>query len=138
MASVRTPIRVAALIDHPAGSEVAQMNALATSRAVSRRYLRKGSKPVVFVAPAGHSLRSCARALRWRAAARGFWLVQATFPGYSRCRAAANAWFRDTPDVRSSLHGRHVPDSPGLLASRQERPELSRARRRRGCGRSRA
>ena len=57
MASVRTPIRVAALIDHPAGSEVAQINALATSRAVSRRYLRKGSKPVVFVAPAGHSLR---------------------------------------------------------------------------------
>ena len=127
MASVRTPIRVAALIDHPAGSEVAQINALATSRAVSRRYLRKGSKPVVFVAPAGHSLRSCARALRWRAAARGFWLVQATFPGYGNCRAAANAWFRDTPDVRSSRTGDTFLIRPGSWPAGRSAPALARS-----------
>jgi acid phosphatase type 7 len=127
MASVRTPIRVAALIDHPAGSEVAQINALATSRAVSRRYLRRGSKPVVFVAPANRAQRGCARALRWRAAARGFWLVQATFPGYGNCRAAANAWFRDTPDVRSSRTGDTFLIRPGSWPAGRSAPALARS-----------
>jgi hypothetical protein len=102
ISSTRAHVRVAALIDRPRGTEAAQLNALLTSRARSRSYLRVGSKIAVFVALADHSRRGCAQARRWRAAGRGLWLVQATFPGYGLCRAAADAWFRDTPDTRST------------------------------------
>jgi calcineurin-like phosphoesterase family protein len=102
ISSTRAHVRVAALIDRSRGTEAAQVNALVTSRARLRSYLRVGSKIAVFVALADHSRRGCAQARRWRAAGRGLWLVQATFPGYGLCRAAADAWFRDTPDTRST------------------------------------
>jgi hypothetical protein len=104
-------VRVAALIDRLQGSEVAQVQALAARRASARGYLHVGSRPVVFVALADRVRRDCAAARRWRAAAAGFWLVQATFPGYDRCISAADAWF---PDQRSTSRAR----APGTFVIR--------------------
>ena len=114
ISSTRAHVRVAALIDRPSGTEAAQLHALVTSWARSRSYLRVGSKIVVFVAFADRSLRGCARASRWRRASRGLWLVQATFPGHDRCRGAADAWFRDTTDTRSTRAGGTFLIRPGF------------------------
>ena len=125
--SARAHVRAAALIDRPSGSEVAQVGALARSRAHSAGYLRVGSKPALFVAPANRSLRGCAAALRWRAAARAFWLAQATFPGYSRCRTAADAWFRDVADARTSRTGGTFLIRPGFWPAGSRAPALARS-----------
>ena len=125
--STHAHVRAVALIDRPRGTEVAQLNALASSRALLPGYLRIGSAPAVFVAPADQALRSCTRALRWRAAAGRFWLAQATFPGYGRCPKAADAWFRDTPDARSSRSGRTFLIRPGFWPTRASAPSLARS-----------
>jgi hypothetical protein len=87
IASTRAHVRAAALIDAARGSARAQLRALARLRVASRGYLRIRSRPAVFVALADRSLRSCAQARRWRAAARGLWLARASGsflirPGY--------------------------------------------------------
>ena len=102
IASRRAHVRVAALLDRPDGAEVSQIEALAAGPARTPGYLRIGARPAVFVAPADRSVRGCVAARRWRAAARAFWLAQASFPGYGQCRSAADAWFRDEPDARST------------------------------------
>ena len=127
IASTQAHVRAVALIDRPRGTEVAQLNALARSRTRSPGYLRIGSAPAVFVAPADHALRSCRRALRWRAAAGRLWLAQATFPGYSRCRRAADAWFRDTPDTRSARSRGTFLIRPGFWPVGPSAPTLARS-----------
>jgi hypothetical protein len=127
VSSTRAHVRVAALIDRPSGTEAAQLHALATSRARSRNYLRVGSKIAVFVALADHSRRGCAQASRWRAGGRGLWLAQATFPGYGLCRAAADAWFRDTPDTRSTRASGTFLIRPGFWPSGSRTARLKRS-----------
>ena len=127
IASTQAHVRAVALIDRPRGTEVAQLNALARSRTRSPGYLRIGSAPAVFVAPAEHALRSCRRALRWRAAAGRLWLAQATFPGYNRCRRAADAWFRDTPDTRSARSRGTFLIRPGFWPVGPSAPTLARS-----------
>jgi hypothetical protein len=127
ISSTRAHVRVAALIDRAHGTEAAQLHALVTSRARSRSYLRVGSKIAVFVALADHSRRGCAQASRWRAAGRGLWLVQATFPGYGLCRAAADAWFRDTPDTRSTRASGTFLIRPGFWPSASRTEKLKRS-----------
>src|SRR5689334_62294 len=95
IASMRVHVHGVALIDRLAGSRADQIAFLARTRARAPGYLRIDSRPAVVVAPANRSQRGCGRALRWRSAASRFWLMQATFPGYARCRAAADAWFDD-------------------------------------------
>ena len=89
--------------------------------------MRVGSKVAVFVALADHSRRGCAQARRWRAAGRGLWLVQATFPGYGLCRAAADAWFRDTPDMRSTRASGTFLIRPGFWPSGSRVEKLKRS-----------
>ncbi|HET6173104.1 MAG TPA: metallophosphoesterase [Gaiellales bacterium] len=127
IASARAHVRVVALIDRPAGNEALEMDALAHSRARARSYLRIASNPAVVIAPADRSLRTCARALRWRAAALRFWLVQAAFPGYGRCRAAADAWFGDAANARSSRVGTTFLIRPGLWPAGAGAPTLPRS-----------
>jgi hypothetical protein len=127
IASTRAHVRAVALIDRLAGSRAAQMAALARTRARAPGYLRIGSKPAVVVEPANRSLRGCARALRWRSAASRFWLMQATFPGYARCREAADAWFGDRPSVRSSRVGTTFLIRPGLWRAGARAPTLARS-----------
>ena len=120
-------VRVAALIDRPGGSELSQLRSLALTRATARGYLRVSSRPAVFVAPADRSLRSCLRARRWRAAGRAFWLAQATFAGYGRCREAADAWFRDDPNLRSTRTSSTFLIRPGVWPSGVSKPSVARA-----------
>ncbi|MDP9259040.1 MAG: hypothetical protein M3Q31_21180 [Actinomycetota bacterium] len=127
ISSTRAHVRVAALIDRPRGTAAAQLRALVTSRARSRGYLRVGSKIAVFVALADHSRRGCAQASRWRAGGRGLWLVQATFPGYGLCRAAADAWFRDTVDTRSTRASGTFLIRPGFWPSGSRTEKLKRS-----------
>ncbi len=127
IAATRAHVRAAALIDQPQGTELAEMQALATAQATSPGYLRIGSRPAVFVAPLDRSLRDCARALRWRAAARGFWLALATFPGYAGCRRAADEWFRDAPDARAARVGGTFLIRPGYWPGGATAPSLKRS-----------
>ena len=127
IASTRAHVRAAALLDRPRGSETSQIDALATARASTPGYLRIGSRPAVFVAPIDRQLRGCAAARRWRAAARSFWLAQATFPGYARCRSAADAWFRDEPGVRAARVTGTFLIRPGFWPSNSAAPVLARS-----------
>jgi acid phosphatase type 7 len=127
VASTHAHVRVAALIDRRRGTEVAQLEQLAASRAIAPGYLRIASRPAVFVASADRSLRDCARARRWRAAARAFWLAQATFPGYGQCRSAADAWFRDEPDTRSARATGTFVIRPGFWPRGSKVPALERS-----------
>ena len=102
IASSGARVRAAALIEHLHGTAASQIGVLAAHQAYAPGYLRVDSRPAVFVALADPSLRTCDLARRWRGAAPGFWLVQASFPGYASCRGAADAWFRDAPGVRSA------------------------------------
>ncbi len=120
-------VRVAALIDRPDGTELSQLRSLALTRATARAYLRIGSRPAVFVAPADRSLRSCLRARRWRAAGRAFWLAQATFAGYGRCREAADAWFRDDPNLRTTRTSSAFLIRPGVWPSGVSTPSVARS-----------
>ena len=113
ISSTRAHVRVAALIDRPSGTEAAQLHALVTSWAdrattcasVQDRRLRSLRRSF---------FARIARASRWRRASRGLWLVQATFPGHDRCRGAADAWFRDTTDTRSTRAGGTFLIRPGF------------------------
>ena len=96
------PLRVAAVIHRRTGSEASQMKALAERRTSAPAYLHVGSRPAVFVALADRGARDCAAARRWRAAAVGYWLAQATFAGYEQCSSEADAWFADTQNARST------------------------------------
>ena len=127
IAATHAHVRVAALLDRPQGSELAQLQALTLARARTRGYLRIGGRPAVFVAPAERSLRSCPGARRWRAAGRSFWLAQATFPGYGRCREAADAWFRDDPNARTSGTSGTFLIRPGLWPNGATTPTLARS-----------
>ena len=95
-------VRAAVLINRLRGSELAQIQVLASRRASARGYLHIGSRPAVFVALANRARRDCAAARRWRAAAAGFWLAQGTFAGYQRCSSAADAWFSDHRRARAA------------------------------------
>ncbi len=125
--STRSHVRAAALLDRPHGNEASQIQALAMSRAAAPGYLHIGSRPVVFVAQADRSLRDCVSARRWRVAARGFWLAQATFPGHLRCRSAANTWFRDEPDARNARASGSFLIRPGFWPSGSAAPTLRRS-----------
>ena len=120
--SARVHVRAAALIDHPSGSEVGQVRrpgglAGALGRLSARR-LEAGA-----LRGTGGSLPARLRG-RTALACGGpvFWLAQATFPGYARCRTAADAWFRDVADARPRARvapswsgpasGRPVPAHP--------------------------
>ena len=127
IASTRARVRVVALLDRPRGTEDSQIQALAARRAKAPGYLRIGARPAVFVALADRSLRGCGRALRWRSAARGFWLAQATFPGYGHCRAAADAWFRDEPDSRNARATGTFLIRPGYWPLASTAPTLGRS-----------
>jgi hypothetical protein len=120
-------VRVAALIDRQRGSEVSQLRTLASRRAAARSYLHIGSKPAVFVALADRAHRNCGAARRWRAAAGGFWLAQATFAGYGECRGSADAWFGHEARARSS----HAPGTylvrPGFWPRSAKAPRLRRS-----------
>ncbi len=127
IASSRARLRVAALLDHPHGTEVSQIETLAASQASSPGYLRIRSRPAVFVASADRSLRSCVRARRWRVAARAFWLAQAAFPGYRRCLSAADSWFGDEPDARSGRAPGTFMIRPGFWPSGTTTPTVERS-----------
>jgi hypothetical protein len=127
IASTRAHVRAAALIDGARGSARAQLRALARLRVASRGYLRIRSRPAVFVALADRSLRSCAQARRWRAAARGLWLAQAAFAGYTSCRSAADAWFRDAPVARTARASGSFLIRPGYWQSRARAPKVARS-----------
>ena len=127
IASSGARVRAAALIDHLHGTEASQIGALATLQANAPGYLRVDSRPAVFVALADPSLRACDRARRWRVAARGFWLAQAAFSGYASCRSAADAWFRDTPGVRSARAAGTFLIRPGSWPSGARTPALLRS-----------
>ncbi len=127
ISSTHRRVRVAALIDHPQGSERAQLQALAMSRASARAYLKIGSRPAVFVAPAIAASRSCTKARRWRAAASGFWLAQSIFPGYGRCRDAADSWFRDDAGARSTRSAGTFLIRPGAWPSGAGEPTVARS-----------
>ena len=124
--SSRTQIRAAALIKSVTGSARARMRSLARSRASSAGYLRIGSKPVVFVA-LRPVRRSCAQVRRWRAAAKGWWLAMAAFPGYKRCHSSADAWLRDTPVTRTARVDGSFLIRPGYWPSRVRRPVVPRS-----------
>ena len=125
--STHAHVRAAALIDRAHGNARAQVRALARQRVKSRGYLRIRSHPAVFVALADRSLRSCAQARRWRAAAHGMWLGQATFPGYASCRSAANAWFRDAPATRTAQASGSFLIRPGYWKNSARSPKVSRS-----------
>ena len=127
IASAHAHVRGVALLDRPHGSEALQIALLETSRAAAPGYLRIGSRPAVFIAPANHALRTCERARRWRAAARSFWLALATFPGYARCRSAADSWFQDTPGTRSARASGSFLIRPGFWPNGSKVPALPRS-----------
>jgi hypothetical protein len=127
IASTRAHVRVAALLDRPHGTEISQIEALATGPSRAPGYLRIGARPAVFVAPVDRSVRGCVRARRWRAAARAFWLAQASFPGDGQCRSAADAWFRDEPDVRSARAPGTFLIRPGFWPRGSTAPTLTRS-----------
>ena len=127
IASTHAHVRGVALLNRSQGSEAVQIGALASGPARAPGYLRIGSRPAVFVAPANRALRNCSLALRWRVAARAFWLAQATFPGYGRCRSAADAWFRDEPDARSASASGAYLIRPGFWQSGAKAPTLPRS-----------
>lgn len=125
--STHAHVRGVALLDRPHGSEALQIALLETSRAAAPGYLRIGSRPAVFIAPANPALRTCERARRWRAAARSFWLALATFPGYARCRSAADSWFQDTPGTRSARASGSFLIRPGFWPNGSKVPALPRS-----------
>jgi len=127
IAATHAHVRAVALLDRPQGSEALQVGRLETTRAMSPGYLRIGSRPAVFIAPANRALRTCERARRWRAAARSFWLAQATFAGYLRCRSAADAWFQDEPDARTARASGTFLIRPGFWPNGSTAPALSRS-----------
>jgi hypothetical protein len=127
IASTRAHVRAAALIHGARGNARAQLRALARLRMASRGYLRIQSRPVVFVALADGSLRSCAQARRWRAAARGLWLAQAAFAGYASCRSAADAWFRDAPVARTARASGSFLIRPGYWQNSTRAPKVARS-----------
>jgi hypothetical protein len=127
ISSRRAHVRVAALIDQRHGTQAAQLGKLLRSRARSREYLRVGSKIAVFVGLADHARRGCAQARRWRAAGRGLWLVQAAFPGFERCREAADAWFGDTADTHSTRANGTFLIRPGLWPRGSRTEKLRRS-----------
>jgi hypothetical protein len=127
IARAHAHVRAVALLDRPQGSEALQVALLETSRATAPGYLRIGSRPALFVAPANHALRTCERARRWRAAARSFWLAQATFAGYVRCRSAADAWFQDAPGARSARASGTFLIRPGFWPNGSQAPALPRS-----------
>ena len=120
-------VRVAALIDRRTGTRAFQMQALAARRASARAYLHIGSRPAVFVALADGARRDCGAARRWRAAAVGFWLAQATFPGYGRCSSAADAWFPDQPSAHTAQAPGTFVIRPGFWPQGAKTPRLRRS-----------
>ena len=120
-------MRAAALINRLRGTEVSQIKALASRRASARGYLHIGSRPAVFVALANRAQRDCAAARRWRAAAAGFWLAQATFAGYERCSSAANAWFSDHRRARSARAPGTFVIRPGFRPKGSKKSQLRRS-----------
>jgi hypothetical protein len=125
--STRAHVRAAVLIDGARSGAKVQLRALTRLRGKSRGYLHIRSRPAVFVALANRSLRGCAQARRWRAAARGLWLAQASFAGYTRCRAAADAWFRDAPVARTAGAKGSFLIRPGYWANSARKPKVARA-----------
>lgn len=125
--STRAHVRAAALIDRARGGARAQLRALARLRVASRGYLHVRSRPAVFVALADRSLRSCAQARRWRAAARGLWIAEAAFTGYSSCRSAADAWFRDAPVARTARASGSFLIRPGYWQNSKRTPKVKRS-----------
>jgi acid phosphatase type 7 len=124
--STHAHVRAAPLIDRARGNAWAQVRALAELRVKSPGYLRVRSRPAMFVALAQRS-RSCAHARRWRAAARGLWLAQAAFPGYSSCRSAADAWFRDAPVARTARASGSFLIRPGYWKNSARTPKVARS-----------
>jgi len=123
IAATGAHVRAVAEIEHRSGSRRAQLRALVKTRAGALGYLRVLGRPAVVVALAELRSRGCAQARAWRAAARGLWLVQATFPGYSRCRATADAWYPAAQAVRTA-------QAPGTLLIRHGYwPQSARAAR---------
>ena len=141
--STHAHVRAAALIDRSQGTELAQIRALAATRANAPGYLRIGARPAVFVAPSDRSQRTCTGARRWRAAAARFWLAQATFPGYGRLPQRGRRVVSRCTGLAVGERARDVPDPAGLLAERREgsdaeaiagcMAELDRAHDRVGC-----
>ena len=122
--STHAHVRAVALIDQH--SLLSKVSALASKRASSHGYLRVGNHPALFVALADRGRRSCAEARRWRVAAGGFWLVQATFAGYTACRGAADAWFGDAGHARSFQAPGTYMTRPGIWPSGARAPKLRR------------
>ncbi len=127
IASTSAHVRAVALIERRSGSRRAQLHALVKTRAGAPGYLQVRGRPAVFVALAQASLRGCAQSRAWRAAARGLWLVQATFPGYSHCRAAADAWYGDTPAARTTRARGSFLIRPGYWPQSARAPKLKRS-----------
>ncbi|MDX6620011.1 MAG: hypothetical protein QOK36_2397, partial [Gaiellales bacterium] len=127
IAYAHSQVRVAALVTGATGTEADQIHALASKRASAQLYLRIGSRPAVFVAPAAGVPRDCAAAERWRAAASGFWLAQATFAGYERCSSAADAWFVDAPGAGAASAPGTFAIWPGYWPAGAKAPQLRRS-----------
>jgi hypothetical protein len=125
-ASPGTQVHAAALIKSVRGSARTLLRRLAKSRAASQGYLHIQSRPAVFVA-LRKAHRSCARAHRWRAAARAWWLGLAAFPGYERCRGAADVWFRDSPVARTAKANGSFLIRPGYWPSSARAPRVTRS-----------
>ena len=123
--SLHSQVRAAALIRSVRGSARARVRALARLRS-SPGYLRIGARPVVFVQRKA-SRRSCAEVRHWRAAAQGWWLAMAAFPGYARCHASADAWFRDTPVTRGAQLGESFLIRPGYWPTKARKPVVTRS-----------
>jgi acid phosphatase type 7 len=127
VASSGAHVRAAALIEHLQGTEASQIGRLAAHQANAPGYLRVDSRPAVFIALADPSLRACDEVRRWRVAARGFWLAQAAFSGYASCRGAADAWFREAPEVHSARAAGTFLIRPGSWPSSAPTPALPRS-----------
>jgi hypothetical protein len=127
IAATGAHVRAVAVIVRRSGSMRAQLQSLAKSRAGARGYLRVGGRRAVFVAPAERSSRGCAQSRAWRAAAHGLWLVQATFPGYSHCRQAADAWYGDSPASHMTRAGGAFVIRPGYWPQSARAAKLKRS-----------
>lgn len=123
--SLHSQVRAAALIRSVRGSARARVRALARLRS-SPGYLRIAGRPVVVVQRKA-SRRSCAEVRHWRAAAQGWWLAMAAFPGSARCHASADAWFRDTPVRRTAQVGDSFLIRPGYWPTKARRPVVTRS-----------
>ncbi|MDX6536542.1 MAG: hypothetical protein QOD37_883 [Gaiellales bacterium] len=127
IAATGAHVRAVAAIERRSGSMRAQLQSLAKSRAGARGYLRVGGRPAVFVALQQTSSRGCAQSRAWRAAARGLWLVQATFRGYEQCRATADAWYADPLHTRTARAGGSFSIRPGSWPQSARAPKLKRS-----------